>query len=139
MSDDKLAKLKERDHAMRKARDEMLRRVAMWLVKYEFAEAGAGHFIRAAGNLVCHIGFQKLSSGRNVRVMCHVSKEDNNSVAGPWSDPYECPNSPNGRKYHFGWSTREPDVARCAAEYCKYIEDVVFEWFEKQVKHGSNA
>src|SRR5262245_66182530 len=117
---------------MRMARDEILRRVASWLIEADFTRASAGHFTGAAGDLLCHIGFQKLRSGRNVRVMCHVTDTAGNSTNGPWSDAYERPNSPNGRKYWFAWSTREADIVRCADEYCRYIKKVVLVWFQKQ-------
>ena len=54
------------------------------------------------------------------------------SIPGPWSDAYERPGSPNGKKYDFGWSTRETDITKCADEYCRYIEDVVLTWFSDQ-------
>ena len=117
---------------MRMARDEVLRRVASWLIESNFARVGSGDFTRAAGDLLCHIGFQKLRSGRNVRIMCHVTDTSGSAINGPWSDTYERPDSPNGRKYWFAWSTREPDIARCAEEYCRYIKEVVFEWFDEQ-------
>ncbi len=133
MSDDRLAKMEERDRSMRLARDEILRRVGTWLSGVGFQRAGAGHYTRMADDLVWHIGFQKLSSCRSVRIMCHISNRDvsSDSVMGPWSDPYACPNSPNGKKYSFGWSTREVDIAKCAEEYCRYINDVVMQWFKQ--------
>jgi len=67
--------------------------------------------------------------------MCHINNRDEcgDSVIGPWSDPYTCPESPNGKKYSFGWSTREVDIARCAEEYCRYINEVVINWFKENV------
>lgn len=113
MANDAIAKINERDTAMHAARDDILRQVGEWLRSKEFVRASAGHFTRAYGALVCHIGFQKHTSGRAVRVMCHVTHDDDtdNSISGPWSDAYECPNSPNGKKYNFGWSTRERDIS----------------------------
>src|SRR5687767_3058411 len=131
-NDGNLAKLQERNQAMRTARDEMLRRVASWLIESNFTRVSSGHFTRAAGDWLCHVGFQKLRTGRDVRVMCHVTDTAGNSFNGPWSDAYQRPNSPNGQKYWFAWSTREPDIARCAEEYCRYIRDVVFEWFQER-------
>ena len=129
MSNDHLTKLQERDRAIRKARDEMLRRVALWLTERDFQSTGIGHFTRAVGERVCHIGFQKLRSGRHVRVSSYISDAAEASIDGPRSNDYELPNSPNGRKYWFAWSTREPDIARCVAEYCDYLKEVVLEWF----------
>jgi len=139
VSEDRLAKLQERDRAMREARDEILRRVGVWLRGRGFAQAGVGHFTRPAGVHVCRIGFQKLSSGRSVRVMCYISGADTggDSMVGPWSDSYEGRDSPNGRRYQFGWSTLEPDMARSTAEYCKYIEEVVLEWFDGRLGNGN--
>jgi hypothetical protein len=127
--------MKERDKAMRAARDNILRRVGDWLCTTGFVRAGAGHFTQRSGDLVCHIGFQKLRSGRNVRVMCHITKGEDRttSMRGPRSDAYERPNSPNNIKYHFGWSTRESDIEQCAGEYCRYINDVVLAWFKEQI------
>jgi hypothetical protein len=135
MANDALAKMNERDKAMRAARDDIVRRVGEWLRSKQFVRTGAGHFTRTHGAIVCHVGFQKHTSGRTVRVMCHVTHGDNtdNSISGPWSDAYERPNSPNGQKYNFGWSTRETDIQKCAEEYCRYIDDVVFAWFDDQV------
>lgn len=65
--------------------------------------------------------------------MCHASDKDgSDSVRGPWSDPYERPNSPNGKKYVLHWNTGEADIARSVQEYCRYIDEVVMAWF----KHG---
>jgi hypothetical protein len=117
---------------MREARDEILRRVEAWLRGRGFAQAGVGHLTRPAGVHVCHVGFQKRSSGRSVRVMCHISAPGagGDSIVGPRSDPYKGRDSPNGKRYQFGWSTRESDVAHSAAEYCHYIEEVVLERFD---------
>lgn len=131
METDRIAKLKERDKAMRAARDEILTRVGAWLRSKDFDRAGAGHFTRSQNGLLCHIGFQKHTSGRSVRVMCHVTSgtDAKTLVSGPWSDAYERPGSPNGKKYNFRWGTRETDIARCVDEYCRYINDVVLAWF----------
>ncbi|MEQ8788611.1 MAG: hypothetical protein RIC55_20035 [Pirellulaceae bacterium] len=119
---------------MRAARDEILRRVGAWLGSKDFVRVGAGHFTRTRGDFVCHVGFQKLTSGRAVRVMCHITRGDDaaNPISGPRSDAYERPNSPNNRKYHFGWSTRETDIARCVEAYCGYLDEVVLAWFNQQ-------
>jgi hypothetical protein len=124
---------------MREARDEILRRVEAWLRGCGFGPVGVGHLTRPAGVHVCHVGFQKRSSGRSVRVMCHISAAGagGDSIAGPRSDSYEGRDSPNGKRYQFGWSTREPDMARSTAEYCDYIEEVVFEWFDGRLGSGS--
>lgn len=129
METDPLAKINERDKAMRAARDEILNRVAAWLRSKKFDRAGAGHFTRSQGCLLCHIGFQKHSNGQSIRVMCHVTRGTDTSVSGPWSDAYERPTSPNGKKYNFGWSTCGTDIAKCVGEYCRYIDDVVLNWF----------
>ncbi len=138
MSEDRLARLKERDRAMGEARDEVLRRVEAWLRGRGFAPAGPGHFARPSGSHVCHVGFQKMSSGRSVRVMCHITSAGSvdDSIDGPWSDPYVGRDAPNGKRYHFGWSTREPDMARTAAEFCRYLEEVVFAWFDERLGRG---
>ncbi|KAJ3053639.1 hypothetical protein HK102_011666, partial [Quaeritorhiza haematococci] len=138
VSEDRIARLKERDRAMREARDEILRRVEAWLRGRGFDRAGVGHFARPSGSHVCHVGFQKKTSGRSVRIMCHITAADSAgaSIDGPWSDPDEGRDAPNGKRYQFGWSTREPDMARCAAEYCRYLEEVVFEWFDERLRRG---
>jgi hypothetical protein len=125
----------ERDKAMRKARDKILRRVGEWLKAKGFTQAGVGHYTRLAIDQVCHIGFQKLSSGRTVRVMCHITSDagEPHSIRGPWSDHFSGKRAPNGKGYFFGWNTRETDIARCADEYCRYIDEVVVVWFKKQV------
>jgi hypothetical protein len=141
VSEDRLGKLQDRDRAMRKARDEILRRVGAWLRGHGFVQAGEGHFTRMAGDHICHIGFQKKSSGRSVRVMCHVTGADasGDSVVGPWSDAFGGRDSPNGRRYQFGWSTREPDMAHSTGEYCRFIEEVVFKWFEGRLGTSASA
>ncbi|XZE52550.1 hypothetical protein SH139x_004251 [Planctomycetaceae bacterium SH139] len=123
-------RLKERDAAMRKARNAILKNVGVWLVEQGFAKAASGHFTRRYSDWIGHVGFQKHSSGRNVRVMCHAEMTDavQSRILGPLSDAYERPNSPNGTRYNFGWSTREQDMARCKDEYCRYLRDVVLEW-----------
>ena len=120
---------------MRQARDEILRRVGAWLVEEGFSKHGNGHFSRVANNTTCHVGFQKLSSGRSVRVICHIDK-DGRIMNGPISDPYERAGSPNNKKYKFGWSTRESDIATCSEEYCRYITDVVLGWHTEQIELG---
>jgi hypothetical protein len=126
--------MNERDKAMRAARDKILHRVGDWLRSQGFEPAAAGHFMQQRGETTCHIAFQKHTSGRAVRVLCHVTHGSNTDkpIAGPWSDAYERPHSPNGKKYNFGWSTREPDTQKCIAEYCLFIEEVVFAWFNEQ-------
>lgn len=138
METDPLTGMKERDKAMRAARDEVLARVGAWLRSKGFDRAGAGHFTRSQDGLRWHIGFQKHTSGRSVRVMCHVTRgtDRNNSASGPWSDAYLRPGSPNGKKYNFGWSTRETDIAGCVDEYCRYIDDVVLAWFRDQAANA---
>jgi hypothetical protein len=108
--------------------------VGVWLNQNGFSRAGAGHFTQQFGKCVGHVGFQKLRSGRNIRVMCHISmdKPGNETINGPWSDAYERPESPNKKRYQFGWSTREADIAHCASEYCRYINDVVITWLNEQ-------
>jgi hypothetical protein len=128
-----------RNKAMRKARDQVLRRVAFWLEDSGFSKVGAGHFIRGHNQWTLHIGFEKLSCGRSVRVSCRISSESNAvGISGPWSDDYERRDSPNGIRYHFGWSTRESDISHCADEFCRYLRDVVFHWFTKQAKDLRN-
>ncbi len=128
---DRIAKLKARDKAMRQARDKMLRHVAQHLTTIGFAKAGAGHYVRPSQDRTDHIGFQKHSSGRDIRVMAHVTLNDSTetTIAGPWSDAYTRPNSPNGIRYNFGWSTNDEDVSRCAEEFCRFIDDVLIKWF----------
>jgi hypothetical protein len=140
MGSDRLERMKERDKAMRNARDEILRRVGVWLKEAGFSQAGAGHFKRRDNETVCHIGFQKLSSGRNLRVMCHITsdKDDNVSVIGPWNDEYGGKSSPNSRRYHFGWSTHHADIDRCVDEYRRYIDEVVIPWFSGEIKRAAN-
>ncbi|MFN5395745.1 MAG: hypothetical protein ACK5EO_17750 [Planctomycetota bacterium] len=131
MSDEKKSKLIERDKAMRIARDEMLRLVWLHLVNIGFKAKSPGHYVREIGTETERIGFQKHSSGRDVRVMCHVEINDpvQTVISGPWSDSYAGVDSPNGIRYHFGWSTREQDVIRCAGEYSRFINDVILPWF----------
>lgn len=131
MTEDRKSKLLARDKAMRQARDKMLRLVFQHLTTIGFTKAGEGHFIANANERVNHIGFQKLTSGRDVRVMAHVTMNDvaGTSISGPWSDVYRCPNSPNGIRYNLNWTTRDEDISRCAEEYCRFIDDVVIKWF----------
>lgn len=133
--------MKERDAAMRAARDDIVRRVGDWLRTKGFKRVAEGHFTQESGDLVQHVGFQKLSSGRGVRVMCHITRGDDReaAISGPWSDPFETPNSPNKKKYNFGWSTQEKDIAKCAAAYCRYIDDVVIAWFREQREESPPA
>lgn len=137
MEPDPFAKLKERERALRAARDEILARVEAWLGLRNFKRAGAGHFTRPEHGLLCHIGFQKHRNGRAVRVMCYVTRDVDTqpSAIGPTSDAYERPGSPNGKKYNFAWSTRANDIARCVDEYCKYLDDVVLGWFSEFTKN----
>ena len=130
MVEDRQAKMKERDAAMRRARDEILVRVHRWLLEQGFVTAGAGHFTRRYSGWLGHVGFQKLRSGRNVRIMCHIDLDDaaGTRMIGPISDLYERPNSPNSTRYHFGWSTGDSDIERCSTEYCRFISDVVMVW-----------
>lgn len=133
MRENPIVKMEARTKSMLSARDEVLRRVGIWLKEKGFQRAGVGHYTQVSANLVWNIGFQKMGSGYNVRVMCHVHNKDDISqpMMGPWSDLYECPNSPNGKKYVLRWNTGEADIARCAKEYCDYINEVVIEWFRK--------
>ena len=95
---DRIAKLKARDKAMRQSRDKVLRRIAQHLTTIGFAKAGSGHFVRESNDKTDHVGFQKHSSGRDVRVMAHIVLNDSTGtiIGGPWSDAYTRPNSPNG-------------------------------------------
>ena len=135
MTNDRFAKVKERDRAMRMARDEVLNRVGTSLLEMGFRRAAMGHYTRTIDGRIGHIGFQKHSSGRNVRVLCHVDDgtAGTDPVMGPWSDSYEYPDSLNGNRYSFGWSPREEDIARCAREYCRYINDVIIPWFSHPI------
>ena len=135
MNNDPFAERQERDKAMRKARDEILRRVYKWLKGEGFSRAGAGHYTLSVDDQVCHIGFQKLRTGRSVRIMCHIQSdaEDADRLYGPWSDNFEGRRAPDGKGYRFRWSTREADIARSADEYCRYINEVVVAWFKEQL------
>ncbi|HBE71825.1 MAG TPA: hypothetical protein DDW52_27085 [Planctomycetaceae bacterium] len=128
---DRLAKMKARDKAMRQARDKMLRHVSQHLTTIGFTKASAGHFVRPSQGQTDHIGLQKHAGGRDVRVMTHVTLEDaaETTINGPWSDTYTRPESPNGIRYCFSWSTKEEDITRCAEEFCHFIDDVVIKWF----------
>jgi hypothetical protein len=134
MVDEPKAKLIARDKAMRHARDQMLRIVSLHLTEIGFNAAEPGNFTRETENHILHIGFQKHTSGRDVRVMAHVTLKESTatSIAGPWNDAYSRPDSPNGIRYNFHWSTRDEDVKRCAAEYCRFIDDVLIDWFSTQ-------
>ena len=131
MTEDRKSKLLARDKAMRQARDKMLRLVFQHLIAIGFTKVGEGHFIAQTSERVNHIGFQKLSSGRNVRVVAHVTLNDatGTSTSGPSSDAYQFPNSPNGIRYKLHWTTRDEDISHCADEYCRFIDDVVIKWF----------
>jgi len=116
---------------MRNARDKVLRRVSAWLIEIGFQSAGTGHFTRTVDDLTWHVGFQKHSSGRDVRVMCHIDNGNGGDpIVGPWNDKYAFPDSPNGVRYLFSWSTLEVDIEKSAEEYCKYINEVVIPWFK---------
>ncbi len=134
MVDEPKAKLIARDKAMRHARDQMLRIVSQHLIEIGFTAARSDHFTRETQNQIHHIGFQKHTSGRDVRVMAHITLKEfpGTSITGPWNDLYSRPDSPNGIRYNFHWTTREVDVKHCAAEYCRFIDDVLIEWFTTQ-------
>lgn len=135
MTEERKAKLIERDKAMRIARDQVLRLVSQHLVSIGFKSRGVGHFVRGSETRTDHIGFQKLTSGRAVRVMSHISLNDTTpaSITGPWSDKYDTPDSPNRIRYNFAWSTKEEDISQCAAEYCRFIDDVLLPWFSDRI------
>ncbi|TWU51487.1 hypothetical protein Poly59_30790 [Rubripirellula reticaptiva] len=135
MNDDRKSKLIARDKAMRQARDKMLRLVFQYLPTVGFTKAGDGHFVSQTENQTNHIGFQKHTSGREVRVMSHVTMDGSTgtSILGPRSDAYTRPNPPNGIRYNLSWSTRDEDIARCADEYCRFINDVLIGWFANPV------
>ena len=138
---DRIAKLKARDKAMRQSRDKVLRRIAQHLTTIGFAKAGSGHFVRESNDKTDHVGFQKHSSGRDVRVMAHIVLNDSTGtiIGGPWSDAYTRPNSPNGIRYNFGWTTNDEDIARCADEFCRFVDDVLITWFANPIPPSEKA
>ncbi len=90
MVDEPKAKLIARDKAMRHARDQMLRIVSQHLIEIGFTAARSDHFTRETQNQIHHIGFQKHTSGRDVRVMAHITLKEfpGTSITGPWNDLY---------------------------------------------------
>lgn len=116
---------------MRQARDQMLRMVAQHLTKIGFMVVGSDDFKREIDGQVLHVCIQNHTSGRNIRVISHATRKDSpeTSIVGPWSDAYTRPDSPNGIRYNFHWTARDEDVARCAGEYCRFIADVLIDWF----------
>ena len=141
MTDDRTSKLLARDKAMRQARDKVLRLVFQHLTTLGFTKAGDEHFVSQAENRTNHIGFQKHTSGRDVRVMSHVTLNDSTgtSISGPRSDAYTCPNAPNGIRYNLNWPTRDEDISRCADEYRRFIDDVLINWFANLIPPSEEA
>ncbi|MFN7738604.1 MAG: hypothetical protein ACK5O8_20995 [Pirellula sp.] len=141
MTDDRKSKLLARDKGMRQARDKVLRLVFHRLIASGFTKVSDGHFVSQSEGRANHIGFQKHTSGRDVRVMAHVTINgtDGISISGPWSDAYTLPDSPNGIRYHLKWTTKDEDIARCADEYLRFINDVLISWFANPLPPDEKA
>lgn len=52
-------------------------------------------------------------------------------ISGPVSDPYGCPNSPNGKKYNFRlFRFSDETYDRCAHNISAWVEEVAIPWFK---------
>lgn len=134
MSTDPIEKIKARATGMRKARDEILRRVSFRLVEIGFTKERGGYFRRRFGDRMCDLWFDKKSSGHSVGVLSRTTALDGTGyILGPYCGAHGWPEPANGKRYQFEWSTRETDIARSANEYWAFVKEVLLPWFNQQL------
>lgn len=117
---------------MRAARDAVLASVHTFLIAHGFAKKKSGAFVRAAGERTEHVSFQKLSSGRAVRLFASTEAPGSEPALAPLSDSFTFRRPDGSRPYNFSWSTDESSISRCADEFCRYLSEIIFPWFESQ-------
>ena len=116
--------------AERKGRGAILQLTKRRLVEIGYSATSPSRFTRTDNNSTYVIELQKKRSGPQFRVWCKRGMPNDEKLKlGPHSDPFETPNSPNGRKYNLGYHLSPDTYKRCSDEICAFVEEVAEPWF----------
>jgi hypothetical protein len=113
----------------------VFRQVRQLLAKLDLLPCRSTFFVRPQDWVIEFVHIHKFTFGPGYRIHLgiRVRNDDRDHIAlnGPHSDPYRCPNSPNGSRYflHYGWD--EWTIQKCAEEIYRWCVDVGEPWFER--------
>jgi len=117
-----------------KAKRHVMRIVEPALLELGFTKVSTTEF--AAGLGKDEIGWLLVSlplHSEYYRVQVAVSHGSASIASGPHSDPYGCPDSPNGKRYNFRLFHPSPETFdRCAQSIIRWVEEVAIPWFKTE-------
>jgi len=116
-------------------RDKVYRRVAKLLKPLGYVRTKTTFFTQASDHFVRFVHLHKFTFAPAFRVHLGIRVLNDEFVApalnGPDSDPYACPNSPNGKKYHFDFHKSDDSVEKCAQNIAQWCAEVRMPWFDR--------
>lgn len=129
--DNGVDRVKAHAQAYRSSRDAVLRGVGRFLVASGFTKKSNTAYFRPVGMTKECIAFQKLSSGKTLRLIAsyHANGRD---IPGPLSDPYAMRQVDGSRPYNFRYHFTDDSIDRCIAEFERFISNEVTPWFSAQ-------
>jgi len=128
MSDNILSNSQYKKQVKTEARNKVLLQISSWLQNQGFQKEKGWLFTQQVEGAQKRVWFQFRSNALTIQVWssCQFIGAPK-PVDGPVSNLYG--KIKKGCRYDFRCSNEEKDIKRCASEYCRYIEEIVFPWF----------
>jgi hypothetical protein len=118
-----------------KAKQRVMAMMTPWLFSFGFKRIAGGrtggqfdYVAEDGAKLVLSIGVPTFDTV--FRFWCHWETASGERIAeGPFSLPYECPNTPGRKRYSFRFNRDFESHDRCAANMRDWVRDELLTWF----------
>jgi hypothetical protein len=115
-------------------KDKILRRVAKELKEFDFSRAKTTFFVREIGPIIEFLHFHKYSYAPDFRIHTCIrvlnDQRDWIALQGFDSHPYQCLDSPNGKKYIFNFYKTNESIDRSVEYIVEFVSEVSNPWFK---------
>ncbi len=112
----------------------IIKRIAKRLESLNFEEYKSSYFLRHKGAFIQYIHLHKFKSDSEYRVHLGVKLSNDEDkmfyLNGLESSPYQCKDSPNGKKYNFRFHKTDETIERCVENLFQFCVEVGEKWFE---------
>ncbi len=116
-------------------KNKILRMVAKELKNNGFTRTKTTYFVRHRDSIAEFLHFHKYSFAPAFRIHTCIrvlnDPRDWIALQGFHSQPFECPDSPNGKKYNFRFHKSDESIDRCVQNVVEFVEEVSEPWFKK--------
>lgn len=113
----------------------ILRRISKRLKEFGFERYKSTFFVRRKDKFTQFIHLHKFTFAAEYRV--HLGIRVLNDMNEFWhlnginSSPYQCKNSPSGKKYNFRYHKTDETIERCVENIFQFCVEVGEKWFDK--------